>query len=151
MRQAVLQFKYQGVSALAEELAPLVNEHLRAHPTDFDLIAPVPLAADRLRQRGYNQSQVLAESLAPLTGATIAAGALRRTRGTQPQARLSGWEERHRNVDGAFEADPAVVSGRRVLVLDDVCTTGATLEACGQALRAAGARPSWGFALAREI
>ena len=151
LRQAVLEFKYRGVSAFAEELAPLLENHLREHPLAADLIVPVPLFGDRLRERGYNQAELLARHLSVSLSLPMEGTALYRTRKTPPQARLVTWEDRRENMAGAFGARPEAVRGRRVLVLDDVCTTGATLDACGQALRAAGAASAWGMALAREV
>lgn len=151
LREAVLQFKYQGVSAMAGELAPLLMKHLTAHPIPFDCIAPVPLFSDRARERGYNQAALLAAHLGQSTGLPVYEKALQRVRRTDPQARQGSWQDRFTNVAGAFEADTRLVARRRVLVVDDVCTTGATLEACGTALRAAGAAGAWGLALAREL
>lgn len=151
LREAILQFKYRGVSAMADELAPLVHAHLIAHPLAFDVIVPVPLANDRRKERGYNQAEELAQRLAKLLQAELAPRALRRIRSTRAQARLTTFQERYANVAGAFRADPALVTGRRILVLDDVCTTGATLESCGEALKAGGAATARGLALAREV
>ncbi len=80
----------------------------------------------------------------------VETGALRRLRQTPPQASSVGEDERRSNVSGAFEAKAGLVRGRRIVVIDDVCTTGATLEACALALRSAGAQSVWGLTLALE-
>ena len=78
LRQAVLQFKYEGVSAMAIELAPLLEKHLAAHPLSFDLIVPVPLFRDRARERGYNQAALLAAHLSRAITVLVRPEALRR-------------------------------------------------------------------------
>ena len=115
--------------------------------TRFDLIAEVPLHETRRRERGYNQAGLLAESLADRIGVPRLAGAIERVRSTRPQARL-GPAERRANLAGAFRVRrPEWLAGRNVLIVDDVLTTGATFEACFDALIGAGARPT-GAALA---
>ena len=109
---------------------------------DANLIVPVPLARLRLISRRFNQAQILAAELARQTGKPIDAFALRRTRATPHQIGLSR-SERHRNVAGAFSIAPEAlpsISGRSVLLIDDVITTGATASAAARALRKAGAR-----------
>ena len=108
----------------------------------FDLVVEVPLHAARLRERGYNQAALLAEALADRIGVPRLAGALERVRPTPPQARL-GPAERRANLAGAFRVRrPQWLKGRNVLIVDDVLTTGATLEACFDALTQAGAHPT---------
>jgi ComF family protein len=138
--------KYGGRPSLARALgAEIAAAVPRAWRTD--LVLEVPLHAARERERGYNQAGLLADALADALGAPRLAGALRRTRATAPQARLRE-AERRGNVAGAFAAvKPARLAGRRVLVVDDVMTTGATMEACLDALAAAGAKAA-GAALA---
>ena len=106
------------------------------------MVVPVPLAASRQRQRGYNQSECLARALAPLWMVPIRVDLLMRSRSTETQTRLTP-EERVRNVHGAFAAAPAAraaVRGAHVVLVDDVVTTAATLNACATALYGAGAR-----------
>lgn len=105
-------------------------------------LVPVPLAASRRRQRGYNQSESLARALAPLWGVPVRTDVLERARDTQTQTRLSP-EERLRNVFGAFRATEAArnsLRGEHVVLVDDVVTTAATLNACAAALHDAGVR-----------
>jgi ComF family protein len=107
---------------------------------DIDLMVPVPLHWRRERSRGYNQSRELARQLSPLLGLPVEAKAARRTRATAPLAKTMHREERRRIVAGAFAARPEMVAGRNILLVDDVVTTGATLDACASALMDAGAK-----------
>ncbi|MEL6375270.1 MAG: ComF family protein [Pseudomonadota bacterium] len=108
---------------------------------DADVVVPVPLAGMRLWVRRYNQAAVLAHEVGRLTGVPVAPLALRRMRRTRPQVGLTA-AQRRQNVAGAFkvmERAASRVRGRRVVLVDDVITTGATVEACAQALLRAGA------------
>lgn len=162
-RQIIHRFKYGNRPVLAKPLAGLMAEYWRAQPLPADVIVPVPLHVARQRERGYNQAHLLASALGNCVGLPVLAGALQRVRPTAAQVGLN-MAERRANVCEAF-ASPGTatahgasiirgnpvcaIRGQRVLVVDDVCTTGATLEACSLALRAAGASSVWGFTLAR--
>jgi ComF family protein len=140
LARAIVRFKYEGAPHLARPLGGLLLRGARALG-DFapHLVAPVPLHATRLVARGYNQAALLAAPVARVLRASLAVRALVRTRDTPQQAALAR-AQRLDNVRGAFAVPaPAAVRGRRVLLVDDVCTTGATLDACAAALRAAGA------------
>ena len=120
---------------------------------DCDVILPVPLHRRRLFSRRYNQSALLAQALGRATGLPVLPDSLRRTRNTPSQGRLS-WVARRRNVAGAFKAAPGAaqrLGGRRVLLVDDVTTTGATVETCAQALKRAGAAGVDVLTLARVV
>jgi ComF family protein len=112
---------------------------------DIDGVIPVPLHAQRLAERGFNQSALLAGAFAEGTGLRLAESWLRRERETRSQVGLNG-AERRQNVADAFVAE-AEVAGKRLLLVDDVFTTGATLTACAQSLRLAGAKAIYGLAL----
>ena len=116
-----------------------------------DVIVPVPLDAGLLRERGDNQSGLLARELARRTGLLVIEDALTRTRETLPQVGL-GAGQRWENVQGAFNADAGDrVRRKAVLIVDDVCTTGATLIACAEALRVSiGRTLVWALTLARS-
>jgi len=136
-------FKYEGWWRLADDLAARIAR--LAWPGDVMVeraaLIPVPLAARRLRQRGFNQSDVLAESLARSWGLPVWREVLVRTRFTSSQTRLTP-EQRLHNVAGAFHVtgDVARLRGTHVLLVDDVVTTAATMNACAAALFAGGAR-----------
>lgn len=137
-------YKYSSAlhrSGLLEALAHGAFLHLPGLDPGLpppELVAPVPLHPKRLKERGFNQSLELARGLAARAGLPLAPEALSRTRHTVPQARLER-AQRLTNLRGAFAADPSQVHGRRVLLVDDVSATGATLKECAVALLAAGA------------
>jgi ComF family protein len=147
LRQAVHDFKYRGVRALAQPLAGLLVEYQRTQHLPADVVVPVPLHPQREAERGYNQAALLAEVLGDALGLPVALHLLERVRPTPPQVGLNA-AERRSNVHAAFRATREAAA-RRVLLVDDVCTTGATLNACGAALKAQGARSVWGLTLAR--
>jgi ComF family protein len=157
-RQAIHHFKYGNRPSLAAPLASLMADYWTASPLQADLIVSVPLHVARQRERGYNQAHLLACVLGQMVGLPLATNTLRRTRRTRVQVGLDA-TERQLNVRDAFACQvPArgevsgqhrtTVEGRQILLVDDVCTTGATLEACTMALREAGAATVWGFTLA---
>jgi competence protein ComFC len=147
VRTLVHRFKFGDFSALAEVMAPPL-----AALVDWpvDAVVAVPLTRARERERGYNQARLLAEGVAAGLGLRPTE-ALTRRRSPLPQARTPTAEQRHRNVEGAFGVRPgATVTGLRVLLVDDVATTGATLGACATALAAAGAAEVSAVTFARE-
>ena len=151
MRQAIYQLKYRNLRALASTLAKLLNDYLGINPVPGEVLVPVPLHQKRLRERGYNQSSLLAQELGKLTKLPVVDNCLIRQRHTPPQARTSTVDERRSNVADAFTCRDHRLQDRQVLLIDDVSTSGATLDACAAALKAAGATSVWGLVLAREI
>lgn len=126
-----------------------MHHYLLENPLPADLIVPVPLHMDRLRERGYNQAVLLTRELSERSGLPLEEGSLVRIRETAPQVVLKA-DERRKNVRGAFRGQGEKLRDRQVLLIDDVCTTRATLEACAEALREKGARSVWALVLARE-
>lgn len=144
------QLKYNGFFALAEPIAHLMAEAWPEAVDNIDLLMPVPLHENRQKMRGYNQAALLARHLGQQWGLPVAENSLRRSRHTQPQVGLS-LAERQRNVAGAFVITDNIVRGKRVLLLDDVFTTGSTLTAATKTLLEAGALFVWGYCAARAM
>ena len=153
LRRALLAVKYQGLTATA---APILDAAARnaatpvAIPDGIELVTAVPMAGRRRRRRGHNQAALFAALLAARAALPFDERALRRRRSTPQQAKQPSLDARHANVLGAFTAEPARVRDRAVLVVDDVTTSGATLNACADALLQAGATIVHGWAVARE-
>ena len=135
---AIVRFKYSGRTDLARPLAHLMLP-LTAKLA-VDVVVPVPLHGDRLRERGYNQAALLARPVAERLRRPFAPLALGRLRETAAQASLSACERRSNVADAFSVRQPRAVAGKRVLLVDDVRTTGATLAACATPLVAAGAK-----------
>ena len=132
----VTRFKFHASLAAGALLAQLIVANLEAPAAD--VIVPVPLHRARLGRRGYNQALELAKPLAVAWRLPLAAAVLRRVRATAPQSELTA-VQRRRNLRGAFVADAGAVHGRRVLLVDDVITTGSTANEAAKTLLAAGA------------
>jgi ComF family protein len=153
LAETVSRFKYQGASRLAKPLGALLGEYqdLEFSFAEFDLILAVPLHSRRLRQRGFNQSMLLARRLSQRHSIPLDFASLHRTRHTQPQTHLSG-SERQKNIRGAFQVRrPGVISGKHILLIDDVFTTGATVQECSKVLLEAGAKRVDVLTLARAL
>jgi ComF family protein len=150
LRTAIHQFKYEGLRSLAAPLGQLMSRAWSdLDPVDgLDAIVPVPLHRSRQRERGYNQAALLARELGPSLHCPVVEDELVRVKATAPQIDLSA-EQRRANVQGAFKCTKGSLAGKRVLLVDDVCTTGATLEAAAAALYQANVASVWSFTLAR--
>ncbi len=149
LRGAIHEFKYRNRRALVAPLTARLITAWHSAGLSADLIVPVPLHVSRISERGYNQSALLAAGLGKVVGVAVAEDLLVRERATHPQTHLNR-RERRENVSGAFVCHrnlPALA----VVLVDDVCTTGATLEACAATLRAAGATHVQGFTVARRV
>lgn len=148
LENAVHRFKYKGWRRLAGPLALLISERLVVEGLAAQWAVAVPLHVERLRERGFNQAELLAAEVRGRLGLTKPAGELVRVRHTPPQV---GHDRRWRleNVRGAFEWRGGSLEAHSILLIDDVATTGATLEACAAALRAGGSGPVIGASIAR--
>lgn len=151
IRKAIHELKYRNLRAIAPCLAELLADYLRANPLTGDALISVPLHPRRLRERGYNQSSLIASELAKRIGVPVIEDCLVRVRQAKPQVRAADVEERRRNVADAFVCRDERVKGVRIILIDDVCTSGATLESCAVALKNKGATAVWGLTLAREV
>jgi len=151
IREAVHQLKYRNLKAISPCLAELLADYLRSNPLPGEAWVCVPLHPRRLRERGYNQSSLLASELSRRIDLPVIEDCLIRVKQAQPQVRAVDVEERRRNVVDAFVCRDEKVSGKQIILIDDVCTSGATLESCAAALKNKGAASVWGLTLAREI
>ncbi len=151
LRQAIHEFKYSDLRSLAGPLGQLMAEGWTTlAPQDLqpDVIVPVPLHPSRHRQRGYNQAALLAQELGSSLRCPVIQDVLIRIKATAPQVDLDA-QERKVNVHNAFRCTDNRLLGKHVLLIDDVCTTGATLESACIALRESGAQSVWAYTLAR--
>ena len=148
LQNLIHNFKYKGQKALRKPLAQLLLEKWRAVDRPTDLIVAVPLHPNRERERGYNQAHLLSQELGKAVGIEATKDGLLRVRNTLPQVDLAAGE-RWVNVRGAFHGDRSILGGRSVLLVDDVCTTGATLQACALAAFEAGVQSVWALTVAR--
>ena len=134
--------KYQEYKSFGVELGKQIGGLLRDWNVETDIIVPVPLHRIKYRERGYNQSEFIAQGIASIIGKPITVDAIRRTRHTQTQTKLN-LEERYKNMKDAFETLPSAAEkfyGKTCLLVDDVITSGATTNSCAREILAAGAK-----------
>ena len=153
LREAVHRLKYRGWRAAAPVLGGLLAAYIEHHKfpgqASSQVLVPVPLHHRRLRNRGYNQSHLLAKEAGKLLGIPVRQDLVKRAKYSPPQVEARSREQRRDNVAGSFEA-VAGVEGLSILLVDDVATTGSTISACSAALKEAGAVSVWGVVLARD-
>lgn len=149
VREIIHSIKYKNIKAMAKPLAKLLANYIESSPLSADVFVAVPMHPKRLRKRGYNQPELLVNELSNLTGIPNKTELLIRTKNTTSQVSLTA-DDRRNNVNGAFQCKDQVFLGKKVLIIDDVCTTGATLNACAIALKEGGAASVWGLTLSRE-
>ncbi len=151
-RGLVYALKYQGAGYVSPYMGRVMAQRfgLLTELAGVNLVISVPLFKKRQRKRGYNQSELLARAFCQQTGLALDVSSLVRVRDTGSQTKL-GRQARADNMTGAFNVvNPAAVKGKTVLLMDDVATTGSTLEGCAQALRLAGAKRVLAYTFARE-
>jgi ComF family protein len=149
LRRAILKLKHKQNRPLGAALSRPLVDLVRSLPWQSDGLVSVPLSAGRLAERGYNPVDLLAQPLAVSLGLPLLRTPLQRTRETQPQMALSV-RQRWQNVEAAFRAEGSL-SGRQLILVDDIMTTGATLHAAAAALLAAGAKRVYALSLARTL
>lgn len=152
--------KYRFVKSLAEDSAKLMTKYFEKkisvmRPFPFapllPLVVPVPLHYRRLNWRGFNQSEIIAQKIAEHFEWPFDPEILKRTKNPKPQAEIDNKKTRFENVSGIFTCQkPEIVSGRQILLIDDISTTGSTLEDCARALKNAGTKEVIGFVMARN-
>jgi len=140
VRRSILRYKFRGASHLAPVYAKLLAECIREYPElNYDIISWVPLSEKRERSRGYDQAKLLASATA-LELDDVATPTLIKTRDVKAQSELGDKAQRSKNISGAYEAsDLQIIAGKRVLLIDDIITTCATLDECARVLLEAGA------------
>jgi len=158
-KKLIYQFKYQPyLKDLAKTLASILIEHFVLSGKNIDeiwdngVLVPVPLDKKKLKIRGYNQSEELAKELSKILQIPVISDNLIKIKSTQPQMELKK-EEREKNLQGAFAVKPAFASELRrgkVFLVDDVYTTGSTMQECAKVLKESGVKEVWGIAIARE-
>ena len=149
-REAVHALKYDGLAAIAAVMAEEMAASLAEWDPPVSALVPVPLAGRRRRSRGYNQSELLASELSRRCGLPVSGGLVVRRRAAPPQARAVDERARRAAVEGAFAARANAEAAGPLLLVDDVMTSGATLDACARALVAAGQGPVYALTFARE-
>ncbi len=153
LRGCIHSLKYDGNIRLAVPLGLLLAQAFRRYALQADMLIPVPLHSERQQHRGFNHASLLAEVCSAYVGVPMHDNILIRHRATVAQVDLHP-RERYQNVAGAFVCSTSakgVLNGRRILIIDDVSTTSATLEACATPLFEAGAKEIWGLVLARPL
>ncbi|MCX6721177.1 MAG: ComF family protein [Candidatus Staskawiczbacteria bacterium] len=165
-QKLIYQFKYQPyLKDLAKTLASILIEHFVLAKNNTDeiwensVLIPVPIHIKKLRERGYNQSEELAKELSKVLNVPVVSNVLVKTKSTKPQMELKK-EEREKNLENAFEINPVrngisngvknLFLNKKVFLVDDVYTTGSTMNECTLILRNSGAKSVWGIAVARE-
>jgi competence protein ComFC len=152
LREAIKAFKYQSIESLKKPLAKLAidylkNENLADKFSGF-VIAPIPLTLRRRLNRGFNQSELLAKEIGAFLNCPVV-NLLKRKKFNSPQAEISDWQKRKENITGAFALTDAGHLYSRVVLIDDVSTSGATLEEAASVLKKAGAKEIYGLVIAK--
>lgn len=150
VRDALISLKYRSNIGIGELLAQPLIEIYTHEKWSVDLVVPIPLSKEHLNQRGYNQAAFIAKPLALKLQIPYQPQSIHRVKETVSQIHLSA-AERYTNLHGAFSANPATLNGKKVLLIDDVTTTGATMKSCADAARQAGAIEIYGLTVARAL
>ncbi len=148
IRPAIHFLKYNNHRAVSSSLAKLLSDAYSRYGLQAEVIIPVPLHPSRLEERGYNQSELLARALSDNLKLPMDSATLQRVRHTRPQVGL-GLLERQENVVDAFLCADQKLAGQHILLIDDVWTTGSTMNACASALKKTGVASVWGLTLAK--
>ena len=156
-KKLIYQFKYPPyIKNLAKPLANILAEHLIMAGKNTEqiwengILVPIPMEIRKMKNRGYNQTRELAKELGHIINVPVICDNLIKIKKTAPQMELSA-KEREGNLKDAFSVkNPAEFSGKKIFLVDDVYTTGSTMEECARVLRDAGAKHVWGIAIARE-
>lgn len=150
VRESLLRYKFSSATAYKNFYAELIAKCIDENGISCDTITWAPISRKRLRKRGYDQARLIAEALAPKLGVPCVR-TLAKTRNNPPQSSIGDAKARRANAAGVYRCtDEGAVNGKRILLIDDIVTTGATLSECAKILRAAGAREVCAAAVARS-
>ncbi|MDD4531812.1 MAG: ComF family protein [Candidatus Pacebacteria bacterium] len=154
LKEAVHKFKYGYIKDLSHPLSILILSHLQILEVNLDqsvIIIPVPMTDKKKRRRGFNQSEEMAKIISRATGIPLLSDVLIKNKETAPQMELNK-KERMENIKKCFEIkNQEKIKGKTILLLDDVYTTGSTMEECAKKLKQSGAAKVWGMTIAREV
>lgn len=150
IKQAIHCYKYDFVKDLAEPLAELMIKKLNKQLTNEFILIPVPLHQKRLRWRGFNQAELLSQEISRKLKIPMANDILNRTKYHPPQVKIQNPQQRKENVSRAFQISrPVDLKNKIIILIDDVCTSGATLSECALTLKPLRAKAVWGLVIAR--
>jgi len=153
VRELIHVLKYRRIKEAAEPIAEIIGEYITKTIKDDSssfVIIPIPLHPRREKERGFNQSALIAEIVATESGFPIQSGNLTRTGKTNPQIQMKSYEERKSNVAGCFQIKkPELVAGQNIILVDDVFTSGATMKEATKTLKNGGAKKIIGFVVAK--
>jgi len=154
LKEAIHKFKYGYIKDLSQPLAILILTHLQNIEIELNksfVIIPVPMTDKKKRRRGFNQSEEIAKIISDSTGIPLFTDVLIKTRNTLPQMELKR-KERIENIKNCFQIKKEeLIKNRIILLIDDVYTTGSTMEECAKTLKGFGAKEVWGLTAAREV
>jgi ComF family protein len=150
VQNALHTLKYRRNMGIADALAKQIADFVRSLQWDVEFLVPVPLGEKRLKERGYNQVGLVARPLAYELGLQYVPQSLSKTKDTRSQVGLS-ISQRRENVRNVYQAEVKMVKRKSVLLMDDVATTGATIQSSAEALLSAGARDVYAFTIARAL
>jgi ComF family protein len=150
VQNALHTLKYRRNVGIGNAIAKQLAEFVKELEWDVELLVPVPLGKKRLKERGYNQVALIAHPLSYEVGLQYKPKALWKSRETRSQVGLSILQRRE-NVQNAYQANPEIVKRKSILLVDDVATTGSTIQSCTDALLSAGAREIYALTIARAL
>ena len=152
VKDLLRDFKYGGKLFIASVLADIVCKKVSGYFDDIDVVIPVPLHVNRLRDRGYNQSVAFCNAISKSMELENGLFIMKKTKDTKPQVEIKSFEDRRENVKGVYSVeDPSAIKDKRAMVVDDVFTSGSTVEECSRELLSAGAKSVKVLTIARSV
>lgn len=153
VKEIIRRYKFSGQVAYKDVLIPMMLDNLAEFPIsrDYDLVTAVPISRKRFYERGYNQSEILAKPIAEAIGIEYNFNCIFKSRHNKKQSKTKDKKDRKENVRDAYIGDFRKIEGKRIVLIDDVYTTGSTMEECAAELREKGAKAVLGVTIARAI